>query len=328
MVSLPENGVVAQALDQLDPLVVIDFFMSETAQRADVVLPGAVWCEDEGTTTNLEGRVIKINQAALPLGESRRDWEILIELAQRLGRGQYFPYQSVKDIWNELRVASRGGLADYYGMSWERIEAEQGMFWPCPSEDHPGTPRLFAERFYHADGKAHMFPIPYQTPAEEPGGDFPLRLTSGRVVYHYLSGTQTRRLGFLNSQAPVPWVEIHPQLAKKVGIVDGEMVRVKTPRASMEIKALVVPTIRPDTLFIPFHYGSQHAVNQLTNPAIEPTVKIPEFKACAAALEKLDTPSAASGSATERLTPENAPQMFPYTVGETRKLQAGQSSTH
>ncbi len=328
MVSLPENGVVARALDQLDPLVVIDFFMSETAQRADVVLPGAVWCEDEGTTTNLEGRVIKINQAVMPLGEARRDWEILIELAQRLGRGQYFPYQSAHDIWNELRLASRGSVADYYGMSWERIDAEQGMFWPCPSEEHPGTPRLFAERFYHADGKAHMFPIPYQTPAEEPGGDFPLRLTSGRVVYHYLSGTQTRRLGFLNSQAPLPWVEVHPQLARKIGIEDGEMVRVKTPRASMEIKALVVPTIRPDTLFIPFHYGSQHAVNQLTNPAIEPTVKIPEFKACAAALEKLDTPSAATGSATERLTPENAPKMFPYTVGETRKLQAGQSSTH
>lgn len=329
MVSLPQNSVVARALDSLDPLVVIDFFMSETAERADVVLPGAVWCEDEGTTTNLEGRVIKINRAVPPPFESRTDWQIFTELARRLGRGQYFPYQSAHDIWEELRVASHGGIADYYGMSWERIEEEQGMFWPCPAPDHPGTPRLFAERFYHADGKAHMFPIPYQAPAEEPGGDYPLRLTSGRVVYHYLSGTQTRRLGFLNAQAPVPWVEVHPQLAKQIGIEDGETVRVKTARASMEIKALVVPTIRPDTLFIPFHYGSEHAVNQLTNPAIEPTVKIPEFKACAAALEKLGGPPAAvQGKPTENLTPDNAPQMFPYTVGETRPYLTKKPGSH
>ncbi len=329
MVSLPENDVVARALDNLDPLVVIDFFMSETAQRADVVLPGTVWCEDEGTTTNLEGRVIKINRAASPPGEARPDWEIMIELARRMGRGQYFPYTSSHDIWDDLRVASRGGIADYYGMSWERIDAEQGVFWPCPTEDHPGTPRLFAERFYHADGKARMFPIPYQAPAEEPGGSYPLRLTSGRVVYHYLSGTQTRRLGFLNSQAPVPWVEIHPRLAEQLGIADGEIVRVKTPRASMEIKALVVPTIRPDTLFIPFHYGSEHAVNQLTNPAVEPTVKIPEYKACAAALEKLSArPQGVTEQARENLTPENSPRMFPYTVGETRAYMANPSTPH
>ncbi len=329
MVSLPENAVVARALDNLDPLIVIDFFMSETAERADVVLPGTVWCEDEGTTTNLEGRVIKINRAVPPPFESRPDWQIFVDLARRLGRGQYFPYQTSHDIWEELRVASRGGTADYYGMSWERIEDEQGLFWPCPEPGHPGTPQLFAERFYHPDGKAHMVSIPYQPPAEEPGGDFPFRLTSGRVVYHYLSGTQTRRLGFLNSQAPEPWVEIHPQAAAKLGILDGDIVRVKSPRAAMELKALVVPTIRPDTLFIPFHYGSQQAVNQLTNPAVEPTVKIPEFKACAAAVEKLQAPSSAvGGKATENFTPENAPQLFPYSVGETNKYLRKESPAH
>jgi assimilatory nitrate reductase catalytic subunit len=319
MVSLPNNAVVQQALHQLDPLVVVDFFMSETAELADVVLPSAIWCEDEGTTTNLEGRVIKINKAQQPPGEARTDWQIAIELAHRLGRGEYFPFRSAHDIWEELRVATRGGVADYSGITWEKIDEQGGVFWPCPSVEHPGTPRLFTERFHHPDGKARMFALAYEPPAEEPGGDYPFRLTSGRVVYQYLSGNQTRRLGFLNSQAPDPWVEIHPQAAARLGVMDGEIVRVRTPRSMMELKALVTPTIRPDTLFIPFHYGHRRAVNQLTNPACEPDVKIPEFKVCAATVEKLSTlPEPLAGGATENLTPENAPRMFPYAVGETK----------
>ncbi|TMB82130.1 MAG: nitrite reductase [Chloroflexi bacterium] len=329
MVSLPENEVVKRALQRVDPLIVVDFFLSETAELADVVLPGTVWCEDEGTTTNLEGRVIKVNRAADPPGESREDWRIVTELARRLGRGQFFPYQSAREIWDELRNASRGGKSDYYGITWEKIDEQGGVFWPCPSLDHPGSPRLFTERFGHPDGKAKMFPIPYRPPAEEPGKDYPFRLTSGRVVYHYLTGNQTRRLGFLNSQAPEPWVEIHPQAAARLGIVNDEVVRVRTPRHSMELKALVVPTIRPDTLFIPYHYGHEHSVNQLTNPAVEPNVKIPEYKACAATVEKLSAPAAPSGpgDVTINFTPENAPKMFPYTVGETKERPAKEAKT-
>ncbi|HET7035772.1 MAG TPA: nitrate reductase [Thermomicrobiaceae bacterium] len=316
MVSLPDNAVVQRALENLDPLVVIDFFMSKTAELADVVLPGAIWCEDEGTTTNLEGRVIKINQAVPPPGEARRDWEIVRELARRLGREQFFTYGSARDIWDELRMATRGGVADYFGITYEKIDAQQGVFWPCPTLESEGTPRLFTERFHHPDGKARMFPIPFRPPAEEPSPAFPFRLTSGRVVYQYLSGNQTRRLGFLNSQAPEPWVEIHPGPAAKLGIEDGAMVRVQTPRGSMELKALVVPNIRPDTLFIPFHYPGAQSVNQLTNPAVDPTVKIPEYKACAAAITRLDAPPAPAGAtATEVFTPANAPRMFPYAVG-------------
>jgi assimilatory nitrate reductase catalytic subunit len=317
MVSLPDNAVVQRALERLDPLVVVDFFLSETAELADVVLPGAVWCEDEGTTTNLEGRVVKINRAAEPPGEARRDWEIFVELARRLGRGEFFPYRSPRDIWEELRVASRGGVADYSGITWEKIDAQQGVFWPCPSEDHPGTPRLFTERFHHPDGRAHMIAVTHRPPAEEPSEAFPFRLTSGRVVYHYLSGNQTRRLGFLNAQAPDPWVEIHPQAASPLGIADGDTVRVRTPRGAMELRALVTPTIRPDTLFIPFHYGHRAAVNQLTISAVDPSVKIPEFKACAAAIERLDAPPARPGAARENFTPATAPKMFPYVSGET-----------
>jgi assimilatory nitrate reductase catalytic subunit len=150
---------------------------------------------------------------------------------------------------------------------------------------------------------------------------YPFRLTTGRVVYHYLSGTQTRRLGFLNAQAPEPWVEIHPQAAARLGIVNDEIVRVRTPRFSMEVKALVVPTIRPDTLFIPYHYGGKQAVNQLTNSAVEPTVKIPEYKVCAALVEKLNAPpvSPKADGVVENFTYENAPKMFPYEVGETKQ---------
>ncbi|MCZ7569094.1 MAG: nitrate reductase [Ardenticatenaceae bacterium] len=323
MVSLPDNAVVQRALENLDPLVVIDFFRSQTAELADVLLPGAVWCEDEGTTTNLEGRVIKINRAAEPPGEARRDWEIVCELARRLGRGQFFSYQAPAEIWDELRLASKGGVSDYYGITWEKIERQGGVFWPCPSLDHPGTPRLFTERFAHPDGRARFFAVDYVPPAEEPDADYPFRLTSGRVVYHYLSGNQTRRIGFLNAQAPEPWVEIHPQAAGRLGIENEERVRVRTPRGAMEIKALVVPTIRPDTLFIPFHYDHQEAVNQLTIPAVEPAVKIPEYKVCAATVEKLGTPIEAPGApARENFTPETAPKMFPYTVGETKTAVA------
>ncbi len=239
-------------------------------------------------------------------------------LADRLGRADRFSYRAPREIFDELREATRGGPADYYGITWEKIDAQDGVFWPCPTLEHPGTPRLFTERFAHPDGRARMIPVTYRPPAEEPSDGYPFRLTTGRVMYHYLSGTQTRRIGFLNSQAPSPWVEIHPDAAVRLGIATGERVRVRTPRSAMELPALVVPTIRPDTLFIPFHYGHEGAVNQLTNPAVEPTVKIPEYKACAAAVEKLDTPLTPRGAATENRTAESAPAMFPYTVGESK----------
>ncbi len=241
------------------------------------------------------------------------------ELAQRLGRGHLVPYQSPREIFDELRVASKGGAADYYGITWEKIDAQGGVFWPCPALDDPGTPRLFVERFAHPDGRARMFPITYSPPAEEPNEDYPFRLTTGRVVYHYLSGNQTRRLGFLNAQAPEPWVEIHPRAAAQLGVAHDERVRVRTPRGAMELKALVVPTIRPDTLFVPFHYGHAEAVNQVTNPAVDPGVKIPEYKVCAARVEKIAAPPVPGlDGARENFTPENAPKMFPYAVGETK----------
>src|SRR5579883_2339844 len=247
MVSLPDQHTVERALRGLDLFVVTDFFLSETAELADIVLPGTVWAEDEGTVTSLEGRVIKYNKAVDPPGEARRDWEIVCDLARRLGKGQYFNFHSPREIFDELRLCTRGAKSDYWGITYEKIEAQNGVFWPCPSEEHPGTPRLYEERFGFPDGKARFHPITYLPPAEEPDEEYPLILTTGRVVYHYLSGNQTRRVPFLREQAPHVWVEVHEQTAEKLGIVDGDWATVRTRRGAMTMRALVVRSIRPDT---------------------------------------------------------------------------------
>ncbi len=304
MVSLPDQHTVERALRGLDFLVVTDFFLSETAELADLVLPGTTWAEDEGTTTSLEGRVIKYNKAIEPVGESRPDWQILCDLARRLGKGQYFQFQSPREIFDELRLCTRGAKSDYWGITYEKIDEQNGVFWPCPSEEHPGTPRLYEERFGFPDGKARFHPITYVAPAEEPDEEYPLVLTTGRVVYHYLSGNQTRRVPFLREQAPHVWVEIHAQTAEKLGIVDGDWALVRTRRGEMTVRALIVRSIRPDTIFMPYHYGHTEAANILTNPILEPMMKIPEYKVCAAALSRATQPPA--GAAEESRASEAA----------------------
>jgi assimilatory nitrate reductase catalytic subunit len=290
MVSLPDQHTTERALRALDFFVVCDFFLSETCELADVVLPGNVWAEEEGTTTNLEGRVIKYNKAVDPPEGARRDWQIVCDLAGRLGKGQYFPYKSPREIFDELRVATKGSKADYFGITYEKIELQNGVFWPCPTEESQGTPRLYEESFGFADGKAKFHPITYLPPAEEPDAEYPMVLTTGRVIYHYLSGNQTRRTPFLLEQAPYPWVEIHERTANELSIRDSEWVTVRTRRGELTAPALVVKSIRPDTLFIPYHYGHSQAANILTNPVLEPMNKIPEYKVCAASIAKATQP--------------------------------------
>mgnify|MGYP001210706439 FL=1 len=287
MVSMPDTNKIRESLEGLDFYVCIDFFMSESSRYADVVLPGTAWSEDEGVTTNGEGRVLKINKATEPPGEAKPDWWIVKELAERLGRGKFFPYNNTREMFDEMVEASRGSTADYGGITWERIERENGVFWPCPTEDHPGTPRLFEDRFYHPDGRAKFHAVTYKGAAEKPDDEYPLIMTSGRVVFQYLSGNQTRRIKFLVDQCPEPYVEVHPDTAAKLGIRDGERVKVVSRHGFGIFPALVVRTIRPDTIFIPYHWGEELAANQMTNPALDPTSKIPEFKACAARIEKI-----------------------------------------
>lgn len=285
LVSLPNNNFVREALEKLEYYVAIDFFLNETARHADIILPGSLHEEEEGTVTTAEGRVVKINEAVTPPGEARRDGEIIMELAKRLGAGDKFNYASSEDIFNELRVASKGGTADYFGITYERVVKEMGVFWPCPSEDHPGTPRLWEDRkFKTPDGKAHFNPVPYREPSEVVDTEYPVVMTTGRVVSQYLSGTQTRRIGKLVDQYPQPLLEIHPKLAYHYGIKDGEQVTVKTRRGEATFPAQIVESIREDTVFIPYHWGGKQSANQLTIGTLDPVSKIPEFKVCACQL--------------------------------------------
>jgi assimilatory nitrate reductase catalytic subunit len=301
LVSLPDQTFIREALEKLEFFAACDFFLSETVRHADVVLPGSLMEEDEGTTTNVEGRVIHHQKAVDPPSGAREDWKIICDLAARLGAGDKFAYRSTKEIFDELRVASKGGVSDYFGITWEKIDQQMGVFWPCPALDHPGTPRLYeGGRFGHADGKAHPQPVEWRPAAEEPDAEYPIMLTTGRTVAHYLSGTQTRRIGALVAQTPEPWCEIHPRLASKLGIAEGDFVRVESRRGSVVVPARVITTIRPDTVFVPYHWPLDRAANRATIRAIDPVSLIPEFKICAVRVSKTSRPD----DAVARLSPQ------------------------
>ncbi|HVK38681.1 MAG TPA: molybdopterin oxidoreductase family protein [Candidatus Kapabacteria bacterium] len=299
VVSLPDNNFVRRMLEKLEFFVVIDFFMNETARHAHVVLPGSLHEEDEGTVTQVEGRVIKINKAVDPPGDARQDWKIIQDIAKALKRQKGFTFENPREIFDELRVASKDGVCDYSGITYEKIEAQHGVFWPCPSDDHPGTPRLYepgswnpvakgSGPFYFPDGRARFVVAPYTPPAEEVDAEYPIILTTGRVVSHFLSGTQTRRIGPLVNQYPEPLVEMHPILAAKLGIADKDWVTVASRRGDATLRAHVVTTIRPDTIFIPYHWAGRKSANQLTISARDPISKIPEYKVCAVSVRKAD----------------------------------------
>ncbi len=280
-VSGPDAGRLRRNLDDLDFLVVADPFLSETAARADVVLPTAQWAEEDGTMTNLEGRVIRRARAMAPPEGVRTDADVLHGIAARLGSSAAFAVDAEAGF-AELRRASSGGAADYAGISYERIAAEDGVFWPCPDESHPGTPRLFLDRFGTEDGRARFHAVEHRPSAEEPDQAYPFWLTTGRVLSHYQSGAQTRRVPDLLAAEPEPFVEIHPQTARGFGLAHGDLARVTTRRGTIEVKTRLTGTIRLDTLFVPFHWGDKASANLLTHAALDPESRMPEFKVCAA----------------------------------------------
>ena len=287
VVSAPRALHIEERLRALDLLVVTDFFLSETAALADVVLPSAQWAEEEGTMTNLEGRVILRRRAMEPPSGVRTDLEILAAVAERLGRGEHFDFPDAESVFEELRRATAGGVADYAGISYDRLEARQGMFWPCPTDDHDGTPRIFAERFATPSGRARFHAVRHESPAEEPDAHYPLYLTTGRVMSQYQSGTQTRRVAQLARMTPEPVAEINPLTARRAGIVDGALVTLTTRRGTSTARAKLTRDIREDTVFVPFHWGGTASINRLTNPALDPTSRMPEFKVCAVKIEPL-----------------------------------------
>ncbi|MEH0633557.1 molybdopterin oxidoreductase family protein [Streptomyces bottropensis] len=310
VVSAPRAAHIEERIKSLDFLAVCDVVMSETAQLADVVLPVTQWAEETGTTTNLEGRVLLRRRAISPPDGVRSDLEVMHGLADRLGVEKGFATDP-EEVFEELRRASAGGPADYSGITYRRLAEENGVFWPCPApagnlpvgdlpagdlpagdlpavpgpEAHPGTPRLFLDRFATDDGRARFVPVSHRAAAEEPDAEYPVLLTTGRVVAQYQSGAQTRRVDELNAAAPGPFVELHPRLAERLGAVEGAPLAVVSRRGRAVAPARITTAIRPDTVFMPFHWPGEGRANTLTNPALDPTSRMPEFKTCAVRVE-------------------------------------------
>jgi assimilatory nitrate reductase catalytic subunit len=283
VVSAPRSAAIEERVNALDLLVVADFVMSETAARADVVLPTTQWAEESGTMTNLEGRVVRRRQAAPVPAGVRSDLRVLAGLAGRLNAPGTWPAEPA-EVFDELRRASAGGIADYSGITYERVEDEGGVFWPCPGEGHPGTPRPFLDRFATSDGRARFIPVEHRGPAEDVDADYPIYLTTGRAPAHYQSGARTRRVTAADGE-PEPYAELHPDLAARLGVGEGRLLRVTSRRGMSIVTARLTDTIRPDTIFIPFRWSGRGRADVLTDPALDPASRMPEFKLCPVRVE-------------------------------------------
>ena len=277
IMSDPDSEHVKKAMQKLDFLVVQDIFLTETAQMADVVLPGASFAEKDGTFTNTERRVMRVRQAIEPVGQSRPDWMILQDLATRFG----FPmdYASPAEIMDEISTVA----PSYGGIAYDRLEGP-GLQWPCPTSDHPGTPILHQGQF--ARGKGVFHAIEYRPPAESVSDEYPIWLTTGRLFAQYHTGSMTRNSPALEGENPEGFLEVHPQDADRLSIAQGERIAVISRRGRIQIRTMVTDNIRPGTVFMPFHY-IESCANVLTNPAMDPIAKIPEYKVCAVNLAKV-----------------------------------------
>lgn len=284
VVSAPDNQAVRERLAALDLLVVCDLVPSETALMADVVLPVTQWAEEEGTMTSLEGRVLRRRRALPPPAGVRSELDVLHDLAVRLGVPSGFPTDPA-EVFDELARASAGGVADYAGLSHARLDAAEAagvaLHWPVPGPDHPGTPRLFTDGFPRPGGRALMVAVDHRGPSDELCPDAPLYLVTGRVLQHYQSGAQTRRVPALAAAQPEPFVEMHPLLADRLGVADGDDVEVTSARGTAVAVARLTTGARPDTVFMPFHWAGEGSANRLTTDATDPVSGMPEFKVAA-----------------------------------------------
>ncbi|MBT3323248.1 MAG: formate dehydrogenase subunit alpha [Anaerolineae bacterium] len=286
MMSEPDLRHARHVMEELDFVLVQDIFMNETGEYADIILPASSFAEKEGTFTNSDRRVQLIREAVPAPGEARDDWEIISDLAKRveekLGRktSAGFEFDSASSIWDEMARLT----PDFQGITHERIEREDGVHWPCPTPDHPGTPYLFADTF--PSGKGQLTPLNYRPSQELPDDEYPLLLSTGRVLYHWHGGTMTRR-SKLDDIYPDPTVEIHPKDAKPLDIHAGDWIKVRSRRGEIKVKALVTKRSRPGMVFIPIHFA-EAAANELTLDARDPQAKIPDYKVAAVVLEKVN----------------------------------------
>ncbi len=275
----PDSNHVTEALKKLDFLVVQDIFPSETASLAHVILPAASSLEKEGTFTNTERRIQRVRKVLEPVGESQPDWEIICQLAQKMGQKEGFSYSSPSEIMDEISKLT----PIYRGISYERLDGA-GLQWPCPDASHPGTPYLHKDKFTRGKGKFHV--VRYRPSLELPDKEYPFLLTTGRLLFHFHTGTMTRRVGDLNYLRGEELVEINPQDAQSLGVEDGELVEVSSRRGKVRAKARVTERSPQGVIFMTFHFA-ETPTNVLTNPALDPVAKIPELKVCAVKLNKV-----------------------------------------
>jgi predicted molibdopterin-dependent oxidoreductase YjgC len=276
LVSDPDLNHLEKSLKHLDFLVVQDIFLNETAELADVVLPSSCFAEKNGTFSNTERRVQRIRKAVEPPRDARDDWWITCQIAQRMGYSM--DYADCEAIFQEIRQVT----PSYAGITYSRID-EVGLHWPCPTEQHPGTPILHGQQFTRGKGKFH--PIEWIAPAEQADDDYPLFLTTGRLLYQYHTGTMTMKSDGLNERAPESFVEISARDADRFGLHDGEMITISSRRGEITAKATVSTKAVEGTVFIPFHFALA-AANKLTNAELDPVSGIPEYKVCAVKIDK------------------------------------------
>ena len=272
----PDSSHVRHCMETLDFLVVQDIFMTETAQHADVVLPAVSWAEKEGTFVNTERRVQKVNQALRPRGNAKADWQIFVELANKLGFA--WNYTCAEDIFKEITALT----PSYAGISYDRLGAN-GIQWPCSSEDHPGTPILHVDKF--SCGLGHFSAVEHQDPAEVPDAEYPFILTTGRILHHYHTGTMTRRSEGLRFVQDEEFMQINPLDAEAIGLTECDTAKVTSRRGSVKTRLQITDNVPQGVVFMTFHF-KETAANLLTNPQACATAKIPELKACAVKIEK------------------------------------------
>ncbi|GAB4576025.1 MAG: hypothetical protein Kow0077_30450 [Anaerolineae bacterium] len=296
LMSEPNLNHARHALEALDFIVCIDIFMNETGEYADVILPAASFAEKDGTFTNSDRRVQRIRTAIPPVGQSRPDWQIVCDLAQRmealLGVEQSagFDYPDAEAIWEEMRAVT----PPFYGITYERIEREGGVHWPCPSPDHPGTPYLFEESFPRGRGK--FWALEYGSESEMPDEEYPFHLTTGRVLFHWHGATLTRR-SKLNDAFPDPVLEMHPEDTQALDVDTGDWVEVRSRRGAVNCRVMVTGRSPQGTVFLPFHFA-EAAANVLTLNKIDPRAKIPDFKMAAVRVTKIAPPDSEGAHAS------------------------------
>ncbi len=281
MMAAPDVDNVREALKAKEFLVVQDIYLTETAELAHVVLPVATWVEREGIHAYVDRRVQKIEKLIEAPGSAKPDWWVVVEVAERMGYKEKFDFSSPREIFEEIRQV----VPPYKGITYERLkEALGGIQWPCPTEDHPGTSTFFTEKFNTPDGLGHLQVVEYRPPAELTDSEYPYFLTTGRTIFHYHTGTMSRRTPKLDSEVSYAQCQINPKDASSENIRNGQKVTLRTRRGSVEAEALISEQVPEGLVFLPFHF-SESCANKITNPVLDPTCGMPEYKVCAVKLE-------------------------------------------